>query len=220
MTTSEGKSGSMLASSNANVFTKNKKARKIPWLPVWTLIINVAIFIIGIVFLIISYESDECQFPTAILVIYLAVFLVNIFFGFCYHFRYTRGIPKSERKRNVILLLFLVFLAFSIALFVISELVPKSYSCSNSNFKKVIRAVGILDLIFLGGFLFFVIVTWLSYRGSIQNDQSNPSQSKDGEAVFNHYDKRSNYSTHDKSENYPNPPPLPERNHGALPPFP
>ncbi|KAF2077869.1 hypothetical protein CYY_000831 [Polysphondylium violaceum] len=143
---------------SSNVFNRSSRLKSIPWLPIWSIMMNAIIFSITLILLCLFWNS-QCNLSITFSVIYLIFFLGNLFFGFYYHFRFTKGIPTSERKRNIIFGNFIVFIAASVALFILTEFIKEGDSCPRKvDFKNLIRSCGIIDLIYLGGLLFFLIV--------------------------------------------------------------
>ncbi|EGC31833.1 hypothetical protein DICPUDRAFT_82297 [Dictyostelium purpureum] len=188
------------------VFDIGTIARKFPWLPVWTLLINCITLGFSIVFICLFWKR-ECAVSLIFLFLYCFIFLINCFYGFVYFFKFTGTIELSKRNNNILLISLIIFICVSVVVFILTIFVKETGSCIyvknriSVSILVLIRANSILDLIFLGGLLFFNIVLMCSYSAN-KRKRENQNQTVDLEKPI-----ESNYHSKDSIGNYPLPPP-------------
>ncbi|KAM9965904.1 hypothetical protein ACTFIR_006084 [Dictyostelium discoideum] len=188
-----------------SVFETNKKVSKFPFLIIWSLVMNCCTLGISILFIALYWNSN-CSTSIAFLFIYSIIFIGNIGFGTFFHLRFSKNWEFTNKKRNIIWVSFIMFFAISVTIFIIAIFIKESSSCSKKGqLSNMVRANGVIDLVFLGGLLFFNIVTLCSFSTERRRKKNNKNNVELEEA------NGSNYKSNDSIKNYPTPPPPPQQ---------
>ncbi|KAN0035954.1 hypothetical protein ACTA71_005248 [Dictyostelium dimigraforme] len=199
---SKNESGTLKRSQS--VFETNEKVSRFPFLILWSLVLNCCTLGISILFIALYWNSD-CSTSIAFLFIYSIIFIGNIGFGTFFHLRFSKNWEFTTKKRNIIWGSFGIFFAISVAIFIMAIFIKESSSCSKKGqLSNLVRANGIIDLVFLAGLLFFNIVTLCSFSTERRKKRKNKNNVELEEARGS-----DNYKSNDSINNYPTPPPPP-----------
>ncbi|KAN0004279.1 hypothetical protein ACTFIZ_010456 [Dictyostelium cf. discoideum] len=191
-----------------SVFETNKKVSKFPFLIIWSLVMNCCTLGISILFIALYWNSN-CSTSIAFLFIYSIIFIGNIGFGTFFHLRFSKNWEFTNKKRNIIWGSFIMFIAISVTIFIIAIFIKESSSCSKKGqLSNMVRANGVIDLVFLAGLLFFNIVTLCSFSTERRRKKNNKNNVELEEANGGN---RDNYKSNDSIKNYPTPPPPPQQ---------
>ncbi|KAK5578137.1 hypothetical protein RB653_003090 [Dictyostelium firmibasis] len=202
---SNGKNSGGNLKRSQSVFDTNEKVSKFPLLIIWSLVMNCCTLGVSILFIAL-YWSSRCSTSIAFLFIYSIIFIGNIGFGTFFHLRFSKNWEFSPKKRNIIWTSFFMFFAISVTIFIIAIFIKEGESCSKkSQLSNLVRANGVIDLVFLAGLLFFNIVTCCSFSTEKRRKRKNIKNNVELEEARG----GDNYKSKDSIKNYPPPPPQP-----------
>ncbi|KAN0027084.1 hypothetical protein ACTFIU_009766 [Dictyostelium citrinum] len=189
-----------------SVFETNEKVSKFPFLILWSFVMNCCTLGISILFIALYWNSN-CSTSIAFLFIYSIIFIGNIGFGTFFHLRFSKNWKFTNKKRNIIWGSFIMFFAISVTIFIIAIFIKENSSCSKKGqLSNLVRANGVIDLVFLAGLLFFNIVTLCSFSTERRKRRKNNNKNNVELEEAHGNSSTDNYKSNDSIKNYPTPP--------------